>query len=134
MYVAAIYRSAVGRPLDLPLHLIVRRPDGQVFLDTIPKGSDDDAIAVAVKLPLATQAGNWSVRLATGSTSYPQWQHYYFGLHGEVFTAPVQEPTLPETDATGLTQVPIDLKKIPDSTRFLEANVAVSINESSGAR
>jgi hypothetical protein len=51
-----------------------------------------------------------------------------------VFTAPVQEPTLPETDATGLTQVPIDLKKIPDSTRFLEANVAVSINESSGAR
>ncbi|ACH84121.1 MG2 domain-containing protein [Acidithiobacillus ferrooxidans] len=197
VHVAALYRSAAGRPLDLPLHLIVRRPGGQVFLDTVPKLSDDDAIAVPVKLPLAAQDGNWSVSLATGvresalaketftvsafvpptlavelgnakaipagqqvqwpvhvrylygapgahlsgtarislsngSTPYPQWQHYHFGLHGEVFTAPVQEPTLPETDATGLTQVPIDLKKIPDSTRFLEAHVAVSINEPSG--
>lgn len=197
VHVAAIYRSAAGRPLDLPLHLIVRRPGGQIFLDTVPKLSDDDAIAVPVKLPMAAQNGNWSVSLSTGvhepalaketftvsafvpptlavepgnakpipagqevqwpvhvrylygapgahlsgaarislssgSIPYPRWQHYQFGLHSEVFTAPVQDLTLPETDATGLTQVPIDLKKMPDSTRFLEAHVAVAINEPSG--
>ncbi|MDR7925820.1 MG2 domain-containing protein [Acidithiobacillus thiooxidans] len=197
VHVAAIYRSAAGQPLNLPLHLIVRRPGGQVFLDTVPKLSDDDAIAVPVKLPLAAQDGNWSVSLATGlkepalaqesftvsafvpptlavklgtakpipagqalrwpvearylygapgghlsgtarislssgPTPYPQWQNYQFGLHSEIFTAPVQEPTLPDTDAEGQTQVPINLQKLPDSTRFLEAHVAVSINEPSG--
>ncbi len=197
VHVAAIYRSAAGKPLDLPLHLIVRRPGGQVFLDTVPTLSDDDAIAVPVKLPLAAQDGNWSVSLSTGVhesalakktftvsdfvpptlavklgnskaipagqqvqwpvhvrylygapgahlsgtarislssglTPYPRWKSYHFGLHGEVFTAPVQVPTLPQTNATGLTHVPIDLKKMPDSTRFLEAHVAVAINEPSG--
>lgn len=195
--VAAIYRNAAGEPLDLPLHLIVRRPGGQVFLDTVPALSDDDAIAVPVKLPLAAQDGNWSVSLATGihepalanasftvsafvpptlavdlgtakaipagkqtawpvqarylygapgahlsgtarislsdgPSPYPQWQHYHFGLQSEIFTAPVQEPALPETDTAGLTQVPLDLQKMPDSTRFLEAHLAVSINEPSG--
>lgn len=197
VHVSAIYRSAADQPLNLPLHLIVRRPGGQVFLDTVPKLSDDDAISVPVKLPLAAHDGNWSVSLATGlhepalarenftvsafvpptlavelgnaksipagqalqwpiaarylygapgahlsgtarislssgPTPYPQWQDYHFGLHGEIFTAPVQEPALPETDATGHTQVPINLQKLPDSTRFLEAHVAVSINEPSG--
>ncbi|WP_414040983.1 alpha-2-macroglobulin family protein [Acidithiobacillus sp. M4-SHS-6] len=197
VHVTAIYRSAAGQPLGLPLHLIVRRPGGQVFLDTVPKSSDDDAITVPVELPLAAQDGNWSVSLATGlhepalaqenftvsafvpptlavklgsakpipagqalqwpvearylygapgahlsgtarisissgPTPYPQWQGYHFGLHDEIFTAPVQEPALPETDATGHTQVPINLQKLPDSTRFLEAHVAVSINEPSG--
>ena len=197
VHVTALYRSAAGKPLNLPLHLIVRRPGGQVFLETVPKRSDDDAVEVPVKLPLAAQDGNWSVSLATGvhepalaqktftvsafvpptlavelgnakaipagremqwpvhvrylygapgahlsgtawvtltsgPTPYPQWKHYHFGLHGEVFTAPAQQPALPATDATGFTQVLLDLENIPDSTRFLEAHVAVSINEPSG--
>ncbi len=197
VHVSAIYRSAAGRPLNLPLHLLVRRPGGQVFLDEVPQRSDDDAIIVPVQLPLAAQDGNWSVSLSTGlhepplakktftvsdfvpptlavklgspksipagqkvqwpvlvrylygapgadlsgaarislrsgSTPYSQWNNFHFGLHDEVFTAPVQTPALPEANAKGLTEVPINLQKLPESTRYLKAHVAVTINEPSG--
>ncbi len=197
VHVTAIYRSAAGRPLDLPLHLIVRRPGGQVFLDVVPKLRDDDAIITPVRLPRAAQGGIWSVSLATGlhepvlaranftvaafvppmlavhlghakpvpaggrvswpvrvrylygapgahlsgvaqiniqsaSPLYPRWKHYHFGLSSEVEPGMVQTVTLPATNAAGLTRVPINLTRLPDSTRFQKARLSVSINEPSG--
>ncbi len=197
VHVTALYRSASGRPLDLPLHLLVRRPGGQIFLDTVPRLSDDDSIAVPVRLPAAAQDGVWSVSLATGlhrpplaratftvaafvppslavhlgkahtlrpgtlvewpvsvrylygapggglggrafitfhgaPVLYPRWRHYHFGLAGEVVTAPAQTPSLPESDAAGKTTVPIDLRRLPDSTRFLRVDLQVLVNEPSG--
>ena len=197
VHVTALYRGATGRPLNLPLHLIVRRPGGQVFLDTVPHLHDDDSIAVPVHLPAAAQDGIWSVSLATGRhrpslakatftvaafvppslavhlgvarplapgsidywpvtvrylygapgahlgglaritlhsapVPYSRWRKYLFGLSGEVVTAPAQTPTLRETDTAGRTTVPIDLRQLPDSTRFLRVHVQVFVDEPSG--
>lgn len=67
VHVAALYRSAEGAPLDLPLHVVVRRPGGQVYLDRVAPRADDAAISLPVKLPDAAQAGNWTVDLALGA-------------------------------------------------------------------
>lgn len=64
--VTALYRTDRGAPIDLPLHLIIRRPAGQVYFDKVVPRADDDSIAVPIKLPDAAQAGNWSVSLAMG--------------------------------------------------------------------
>ncbi|MCF3945844.1 alpha-2-macroglobulin family protein [Acidiphilium iwatense] len=67
VHVAALYRTDRDTPLDLPLHVIIRRPAGQVYLDRVAPRTDDDSIALPVKLPGAAQAGNWSVSLALGA-------------------------------------------------------------------
>ncbi len=197
VHIAALYRSDDGRPLNLPLHLIVRRPGGQVFLNTVPTRRDDDSISVPLRLPRMAQDGNWTVvlstglhrpalaertfavsafvpptiavrlrklpplpagrqmacpvhvrylygapgahlagvdyvRLSPGAAPFPQWKHYHFGLHGEVFAAPVQRAALPKTNAQGITVASIDLKNLPDSTRFLWAHLRVAVSEVSG--
>ncbi len=197
VHVGALYRSDDGRPLNLPLHLIVRRPGGQVFLNVVPARRDDDSISVPLRLPRMAQDGNWSVvlstglhqpalaertftvsafvpptiavhlaklpplsagrqiacpvhvrylygapgahlagvddvRLSPGPAPFPQWKHYYFGLHDEVFAAPVQQAALPKTNARGITDASIDLHSLPDSTRFLWAHLRVAISEVSG--
>lgn len=63
--VSALLRSPDGKNLDIPLHLIIRRPGGQVFSDTIPARTDDDAIIAPIKLSPGAQAGVWSITLAT---------------------------------------------------------------------
>ena len=197
VHVSALYRSASGQPLNLPLHLIVRRPGGQVFCNDVPKLTDDDSIVVPIRLPDAAQDGTWSVSLASGlhepalaeatftvaafvppslavhlgkaraipagridqwpvtarylygapgahlggraeitlhgaPVLYRAWRQYHFGLSAEVVSAPVLTPTLPPTNASGRTEVPIDLRQLPDSTRFLQAHLTVSVNEPSG--
>lgn len=67
VHVAALYRSASGTPLDLPLHVIVRRPGGQVYLDRVAPRADDASVSLPVTLPDAAQAGNWTVSLALGT-------------------------------------------------------------------
>ena len=34
--VMALLRDAAGAPADLPAHVVVKRPNGQVFLDQVP--------------------------------------------------------------------------------------------------
>ena len=36
VHVMALLRDNAGRPADIPVHVIVKRPNGQVFLDTTP--------------------------------------------------------------------------------------------------
>ena len=197
VHIAALYRSDDGRPLNLPLHLIVRRPGGQVFLNTVPTRRDDDSISVPLHLPRMAQDGNWTVvlstglhqpalaertfavsafvpptiavrlgklpplaadrqmacpvhvrylygapgadlaavenvRLSPGTAPFPQWKHYHFGIHDEVFAAPVQRTVLPKTNAQGMTDASIELKDLPDSTRFLWAHLRVAVSEISG--
>ncbi|WP_076454397.1 MULTISPECIES: alpha-2-macroglobulin family protein [Acidiphilium] len=67
VHVMALYRTDRQTPLDLPLHVIVRRPGGQVYLDRVVARHDDDAVTLPVVLPGAAQAGNWSVSLAMGT-------------------------------------------------------------------
>ncbi|MHB8423851.1 MAG: alpha-2-macroglobulin family protein [Gammaproteobacteria bacterium] len=77
VHVSALYRSAAGKPLDLPLHLIVRRPGGQVYEDRVPVRQDDDSVSVPVKISGGAQAGNWTVSLSTGLRTPPLAQRTF---------------------------------------------------------
>jgi uncharacterized protein YfaS (alpha-2-macroglobulin family) len=63
--VMGLIRDESGAPLDLPLHLIITRPDGQVYQDTVPPRADDDAIHAAVKLSSGAPFGMWDIQVKT---------------------------------------------------------------------
>jgi uncharacterized protein YfaS (alpha-2-macroglobulin family) len=57
----ALLRDAAGQPVDLAAHLVIKRPNGQVFLDRVPDRAADDSVYLPVALPLSAPAGMWSV-------------------------------------------------------------------------
>ncbi|MCB8876853.1 alpha-2-macroglobulin family protein [Acidisoma silvae] len=63
--VMALLRDESGAPTDLPLHLIVTRPDGRVFQDTVPPRAADSSIHQAVTLSSGAQFGTWDIVLKT---------------------------------------------------------------------
>ncbi len=56
----ALLRDAAGQPVDLPAHLLIKRPNGQVFLDRVPDRGADGSVYLPVALPLSAPAGMWS--------------------------------------------------------------------------
>ncbi|WP_284947107.1 alpha-2-macroglobulin family protein [Acidisoma cladoniae] len=67
--VMALLRDEAGQPTDLPLHLIVTRPDGRVFQDTVPPRAAGQSIHAAVTLSSGAQFGTWTVSLQTDPKS-----------------------------------------------------------------
>ncbi len=65
VHMMALVRDSAARPADVPLHVIVSRPGGQVFTDLVPKRVDDDALNVPITLPGGAQAGEWQIALRT---------------------------------------------------------------------
>ncbi|GAB0113245.1 alpha-2-macroglobulin [Acidisoma sp. C75] len=63
--VMGLIRDEAGAPLDLPLHLIITRPDGRVFADSVPPRIDEDAIHAAVTLSAGAPFGMWDIQLKT---------------------------------------------------------------------
>jgi uncharacterized protein YfaS (alpha-2-macroglobulin family) len=63
--VMALLRDESGAPADLPLHLIITRPDGRVFQDTVPARAADSSIHQAVALSSGAQFGSWTISLKT---------------------------------------------------------------------
>ncbi len=61
--VMGLLRDAAGLPVDVPLQVTVRRPNGQVFLRTTPKPLPDAALHLPVLLSAGAAAGTWSVEL-----------------------------------------------------------------------
>ena len=61
--VMALLRDESGQPTDLPLHLVVTRPDGRVFQDTVPARAAGGSIHAAIRLSGGAQFGAWSVAL-----------------------------------------------------------------------
>ena len=59
----ALLRDAGGRPLGVPMHVRVLRPNGQLFSETVPAILADGAIHLPVPLSLSAPRGNWSVQL-----------------------------------------------------------------------
>jgi uncharacterized protein YfaS (alpha-2-macroglobulin family) len=59
----ALLRSNAGEPMDLPVHVIVRRPNEQVFLDATPPRRSDAAIYLPVALSRSASAGTWTVEV-----------------------------------------------------------------------
>jgi uncharacterized protein YfaS (alpha-2-macroglobulin family) len=69
--VMALLRDAAGKPVDIPAHLIVRRPNGQVFLDTVPPRSGDASLYLPVHLSAGAPAGTWSVEVRADPAAPP---------------------------------------------------------------
>lgn len=63
--VMALLRNEAGVPVDLPLHLIVTRPDGRVFSDTVPPRTADAALHLPLALSPGAPRGTWTIALRT---------------------------------------------------------------------
>ena len=61
--VMALLRDAAGQPEDVPAHVVVKRPNGQVFLDQVPPRGGDASICLPVALSLSAPAGEWTVEV-----------------------------------------------------------------------
>jgi alpha-2-macroglobulin len=61
--VMVLLRDDAGRPADIPAHVIVKRPNGQVFLDATPARSGDASVYLPVLLSSGAPAGSWSVEV-----------------------------------------------------------------------
>ncbi|MDE2575519.1 MAG: alpha-2-macroglobulin family protein [Rhodospirillales bacterium] len=69
--VMALLRDAAGNPADIPTELRVLRPNGQVFLKTVPPRGPDSAIHLPVTLSAGAAAGMWSIELRADPAAPP---------------------------------------------------------------
>ncbi len=61
--VMALLRDNAGRPADIPVHVIVKRPNGQVFLDATPARLAEASIHLPVALSTGAPAGTWTIEV-----------------------------------------------------------------------
>lgn len=61
--VMALLRDAAGTPVDFPARLTIRRPNGQVFLETTPSRLGDASIYLPVTLSNSSPTGIWVVEV-----------------------------------------------------------------------
>ncbi len=61
--VMALLRDNAGRPDDIPVHLIVKRPNGQVFLDATPARLAEASVHLPVTLTTGAPAGTWTIEV-----------------------------------------------------------------------
>ena len=61
--VMALLRSNAGAPVDVPVHVVVKRPNGQVFLDATPPRAADAALHLPVPLSRTANAGTWTIEI-----------------------------------------------------------------------
>lgn len=69
--VMALLRDAAGAPADFPARLTVRRPNGQVFLETTPVRLADASIHLPVTLSNAAPTGMWVVEVRSDPDQPP---------------------------------------------------------------
>jgi uncharacterized protein YfaS (alpha-2-macroglobulin family) len=75
--VGALLRDAAGQPVDLPARLRIRRPNGQVFFESVPDRVPGAAFVAPVTLSASAPVGAWTVEVLAdpaappiGSTSF----------------------------------------------------------------
>ena len=61
--IMALVRDNAGRPADVPVHVIVRRPNGQVFLDATPARLAEASVHLPVTLSSGAPAGTWTIEV-----------------------------------------------------------------------
>lgn len=61
--VMALLRDGAGLPAEVPAHIVVKRPNGQTFLDQVPPRGADAAVYLPVTLSSSAPAGTWSVEV-----------------------------------------------------------------------
>ena len=63
VHVMTIVRDDAGKPADIPVHVIIKRPNGQVYLDATPARAAEASIHLPVALSSGAPAGNWSIEV-----------------------------------------------------------------------
>jgi alpha-2-macroglobulin len=61
--VMALLRDNAGRPADIPVHVIVKRPNGQVFLDATPARLAEASVNLPLKLSNGAPVGTWTIEV-----------------------------------------------------------------------
>jgi alpha-2-macroglobulin len=61
--VMALLRDDAGRPADIPARVIVKRPNGQVFLETTPARAAEASVNLPVKLSTGAPTGTWTIEV-----------------------------------------------------------------------
>jgi uncharacterized protein YfaS (alpha-2-macroglobulin family) len=68
---AALIRDPAGRPLDLPVRLRLRRPNGQVAAEYVPPRQDGGAIYWPMRLSAGATFGVWTLEALTDPDAPP---------------------------------------------------------------
>jgi uncharacterized protein YfaS (alpha-2-macroglobulin family) len=69
--VMALLRDDAGKPVELPAHVIVRRPNGEVFQDVTPARGPEGSVYLPVRLTNGAPVGTWSVELRADPAAPP---------------------------------------------------------------
>jgi uncharacterized protein YfaS (alpha-2-macroglobulin family) len=80
----------------------------------------------------ANVPGEMRVTLTAPSVPFPSFSEYAFGLAEETLVPVRSEPARFGTDATGRANLPLKLPPIPNSTKPLEASIAVTLRDPGG--
>ena len=97
---AALIRDAAGRPLDLPVRLRLRRPNGQVAQEFVPPRQDGGAIYWPMRLSVGAPFGVWTLEALTDPDAPPVGRatfrvEAFVPERLEVNAGPVQGPLVP---------------------------------------
>lgn len=112
--IAALIRDAAGQPVDLPVRLRVRRPNGQIFAEQVPARGADAAILWPMPLSNGAPAGAWTIEALTDPDAPP--------IGRTTFRVDAFVPERLEVTATppaGATLVPGRPLNVPVTARFL---------------
>ncbi len=69
--VMALLRDDAGQPAELPAHVTIRRPNGQVFQETTPTRGPDASLYLPVKLSAGAPVGTWTVEVRADPAAPP---------------------------------------------------------------
>ncbi len=69
--VMALLRDEAGQPADIPARVRVKRPNGQVFLETVPPRIADASLHLPVTLSPGAAAGTWVVEVRADPDAPP---------------------------------------------------------------
>lgn len=71
VHLMALLRDNAGVPIDIPAQLTIRRPNGQVFQQSVPPRLAGGAISVPITLSPTAPAGVWTAELRADPTAAP---------------------------------------------------------------
>ncbi|MEI9996998.1 MAG: alpha-2-macroglobulin [Rhizomicrobium sp.] len=82
--------------------------------------------------PASGLSGEGTAKIQADSNPYPAFSDYQFGRVDDTFAAVDVQMTVPETDATGVTEATGPVGDLADTTLPLKAAVTISIHEPGG--
>ncbi len=69
--VMALLRDDAGAPTDVPAHVTIKRPNGQIFLDATPARAAESSLYLPVTLSTSAASGTWTVEVRADPKADP---------------------------------------------------------------